>query len=332
MIAAASWPRPIFSAETGTQLTVTILPIVACLDGLDNDGDGKTDFPADPGCVSDLDNSETDPPPPSSGGNSGGGGGGGGGFFSPPPQSPTLLPTVVKLTGRAYPKSTITVLKDAQVAATTIAGDDARFTVALTNLSSGNYILSVYAEDGQGNRSSLFTFPIGATAGATTEVGGIFLPPTISLDKLTVKRGDNLTIFGKSAPESEITVTINSAQEIFAKTTADQSGVYSYTLDTAPLDYGNHLAKTKAAQSGAISAYSAAAAFTVGTITTPRPAALANRKLRGDINNDNRVNLVDFSILAYWYKRPRPRTSVDLNGDSRVDLKDFSILAFNWTG
>ena len=35
-----------------------------CNDGVDNDGDGKTDYPTDPGCVSILDNDETDPPPP----------------------------------------------------------------------------------------------------------------------------------------------------------------------------------------------------------------------------------------------------------------------------
>jgi len=35
-----------------------------CSDGLDNDGDGKTDHPADPGCSSPADDSELDEPPP----------------------------------------------------------------------------------------------------------------------------------------------------------------------------------------------------------------------------------------------------------------------------
>ena len=33
-----------------------------CSDGLDNDNDGKIDYPADPGCSSSTDNDETDPP------------------------------------------------------------------------------------------------------------------------------------------------------------------------------------------------------------------------------------------------------------------------------
>ena len=35
----------------------------ACLDGIDNDADGKIDFPADPGCTSETDSDETDPSP-----------------------------------------------------------------------------------------------------------------------------------------------------------------------------------------------------------------------------------------------------------------------------
>ena len=36
-------------------------PKPICSDGIDNDGDGKTDYPSDPGCTSATDTSETDP-------------------------------------------------------------------------------------------------------------------------------------------------------------------------------------------------------------------------------------------------------------------------------
>ena len=35
-----------------------------CGDAIDNDGDGLTDYPDDPGCLDATDNDETDPPPP----------------------------------------------------------------------------------------------------------------------------------------------------------------------------------------------------------------------------------------------------------------------------
>ena len=38
--------------------------VFTCLDGVDNDGDGFTDYPADLGCSSPQDNTEEDPPPP----------------------------------------------------------------------------------------------------------------------------------------------------------------------------------------------------------------------------------------------------------------------------
>jgi hypothetical protein len=49
------------------------------------------------------------------------------------------------------------------------------------------------------------------------------------------------------------------------------------------------------------------------------------------------VNLVDFSIAAYWYKRPlsadfKVKEAAKLNGDGKIDLVDFSIMAYYWTG
>ncbi len=47
----------------GSQTRLTVLASPACNDGLDNDGDGKIDYPADPGCMNFVDASEVDPPP-----------------------------------------------------------------------------------------------------------------------------------------------------------------------------------------------------------------------------------------------------------------------------
>jgi len=261
------------------------------------------------------------PSTPSSGG---GGGGGGAAIISAPS-------TAVVFTGRAYPKSAVTLLKDAQVAASTIAGIDSNFSIALSNLSAGNYIFSIYSEDKDGVRSSLFTFSVSVTAGVTTNVGGIFIAPSIAVDKSEVKRGDNIAVFGQSANKSEITIMISSDEDFFLKTNADNNGVYLANFDTSPLDYGSHSAKSKAAVAGAISSFSSAAGFTVGAknVAYIRPV---KKVLKGEINGDGRVNLVDFSIVAYWYKRPSPPLKVDLNGDGKVDLIDFSIMAYYWTG
>ena len=174
------------------------------------------------------------------------------------------------------------------------------------------------------------------SCGATTNVRGIFIAPTIAVDKTEVKRGDNISIFGQSAPVSEITISINSAEEIFVKKMSDAGGVYLLNFDTSVLDMGQHLAKSKAAVDGEISSFSKTASFLVGTksVTAAPPAKCPGK---ADLNNDCKVNLVDFSIAAYWYKRPlsavfKATEKAKLNGDGKVDLTDFSIMAYYWTG
>jgi len=254
----------------------------------------------------------------------GGGGGGGGGGYTPPSE------TKVIFTGRAYPKSTVTLLKDAQIVATTIAGSDANFQISLTNISAGSYIFSVYSEDDKGNRSSLLTFPLSVTSGVTTNVSGIFISPTIDVDKSEIKKGELVKIFGQAIPNSDVTVIINSEEEIYGKTKADKIGAYLYNLDTVQLDTGDHLAKSRATLEEEISPLSKAVSFKVGTKTVLKETIKIPEK--GDLNGDKRVNLIDFSITAYWYKRPSPPATVDLNGDGKVTLVDFSIMAYYWTG
>ena len=260
------------------------------------------------------------------GGSSGGGGPSGGG---PPPSN-----TGVNFSGRAYPNSTITLLQDAQVVASTVADANAMFQISLTGVSGGNYIYSVYSEDAAGNRSSLLSFPVSVTTGATTNITGIFISPTIDVSDSVVKQGDNIAIFGQSAPKSTITITVNSSAELFLEASSDPSGAYLYNLDTSQLEIGSHLAKSKAAVAGQISDFGQSVAFAVGTQTVAKKPGGSCGPI-GDLNCDGHVNLIDFSIMAYWYQRtPLTGTGLkaDLNKDGKVNLTDFSILASHWTG
>jgi len=247
---------------------------------------------------------------------------GGGGFISYAP-----IETNVRFEGRAYPLSKVTILKDGQIAITTIAGPDAKFDVTLTGLSSGNYMFAVYGEDRNAVRSSLFTFPVYITQGASTRISGIFIAPTIGVDKEEVAHGENITIFGQTVPDGNVTISVNSHQEIFKNTSAGKDGIYLLLFDTSVLEDGQHQAKAKAASQADISSFGKTVGFSVGAV----PAAAAKGS-KGDINNDGKVSLVDFSVAAYWYKRPSPPGSVDISGDGVVNLVDFSIMAYYWTG
>ena len=251
-------------------------------------------------------------------------GGGGGGSIAPA--------TAVTLSGLAYPKSTVIILKDAQIAATTVAGADATFQVSVNGLSSGNYTFSVYSKDNQGIRSCLLTFPITVVSGASSNISDIFIAPTIAVDKSQVKLGDNIAIFGQSVPNSEITIIVNSDKEISNKINTDKNGAYFYNLNTSAIDYGTHYAKSKAGINNLkFSSYSQAISFLVGTKNVVAEK-ITECPAKADLNNDCKVNLVDFSIAAYWYKRSSPPASIDINGDKKIDLIDFSIMAYYWTG
>ena len=260
---------------------------------------------------------------------SGGGGGGGGGGSS-------NSDARVVFTGRAYPLSQVTLLKDGQVAVTSVAGPDARFSITLRDLSAGVYTFSLYSSDSAGRRSSLFTVTQTLSAGATTEIGGILLAPTIAVDKQEVKRGENLAIFGQSVASSTVTIAVNSAHEIFEQTPADAQGVYLYNLDSARLEMGGHATKAKTTVVNEISPFGQSVGFKVGTKTVLAGGPVTC-PLKGDLNDDCSVNLIDFSIAAFWYQRPLtaaflPRDKEKLSGDGKVDLVDFSIMAFYWTG
>lgn len=56
--------------------------------------------------------------------------------------------------------------------------------------------------------------------------------------------------------------------------------------------------------------------------------------INADLNRDGRVNLVDFSILLFWWASDGGDSDppADINLDGTVSLTDFSIMLFNWTG
>ncbi|MCX6743662.1 MAG: MopE-related protein [Candidatus Parcubacteria bacterium] len=70
VVSLVSW-QSLTNQPKSSQLTTYVSNwnayVSQCSDGLDNDGDGLIDFPADPGCLSPADDDETDPssPPPS---------------------------------------------------------------------------------------------------------------------------------------------------------------------------------------------------------------------------------------------------------------------------
>ncbi len=265
--------------------------------------------------------SSTPTPPPS-----GGGGEGSGTIMAQPSTS------IVTFSGSAYPGSEVTILRDAVVAATTHVGEDAKFSIAIGGLSGGTYLFSVYAKDSDGNRSSMATVPISVTSGVNLNESGIFLAPTIEVNKSEVKRGDPIRVFGQTTPNGTVTISVHSNKELFFQTPSDKNGVYSYSFLTTPLKVGQHTTNVRGSANGEISRTSSSVLFAVGTQNIKKTSTTPHGLFLGDINHDSKVNLIDFSIESFWYHKPNPPALYDLNGDGIVNIVDFSIMASNWTG
>ena len=99
-------------------------------------------------------------------------------------------------------------------------------------------------------------------------------------------------------------------------------------FDTAPLseeEFHSAKAQFRTVSEGNIisSAFSQTLSFYVGVKGE-------GRAFVADLNQDKKVNLVDFSILLFYWGTATPLA--DLNQDKKVNLTDVSILLFYWTG
>ncbi|MDO8530142.1 MAG: hypothetical protein Q7S10_01935 [bacterium] len=235
----------------------------------------------------------------------------------------------VVFSGKAYPGATVVLLKDAQIAATVTANQNADFTIEAGRLSAADYIFSLYAKDSTGKSSRLIVIPV-AAGGGTTTINNILIPPTISGAKKQVAKGEPLDIFGQSIPNASILIAIKKPTgEFSVNTVSDAGGNYRHALDTSLLGFGEYQA-TAEASFGNIASISSAIRFIVGDETILEdPSACP---LKGDLNEDCAVNLIDFSILIYWFDFTTVPEKVDLNGDKKADLVDFSVMAYYWTG
>lgn len=280
-----------------------------------------------PSCLYDTSDCEIIIPPPS------GGGGGGGGSW---PIIPPVTQTTLIFSGFAYPSSQIILLKDGQQATSTVAGNDGSYKITLSGLSGGHYIFALYAKDSTGRLSSPLSFSFNLVTGTMTEVKNAVLPPTLDTDKTEVKKGDSITFFGQSVPNSEVHIKISGDKTIVLKTIADITGRYSVVLNTSVLEMGQeYTAEAMAFYLMYQTIDSNEVKFKIGEETIEKK--LEKEWKCGDLNEDWLVNLVDFSIAAFWYKKPlnetiRMKERQVLNGDGVIDIADFSIMAYCWTG
>jgi hypothetical protein len=277
----------------------------------------------------------------SGGGGSGGGGGGGGrgddsgdtagGGFEVDDAPYRSGDARVIISGYAYANANIAVLVDGKIAKTARANGSGVYSVTLDAIARGAYTFGVYGEGADKVRSSTFSTSFTVTGGRTSELSNIHVVPSIKVTPDPVNPGETLTVSGYALPNSTVTLQngkakMKSSSESTA--TADGSGKWSTTLNTANFVKGTYQIRAKSVQtSGVGTGYSNYTFYGVGE-------KAETGTLSADLNRDGKINLIDFSILLFWWNTNGGDSNppADINRDGRVTLTDFSILLFNWTG
>ena len=260
-------------------------------------------------------------PAGSGGGGSRGGGGSSGG------SSTDLGDTEIRVDGQAYPNRTVSVLLDGDSVGSVKADSSGDFELSL-EAEPGPATLGFYSTDAFGTRSITYTTTFDVTQGAVTNVSNVLLPPTIKVSDAEIDPGAVVTISGQAPPNKKVEIFLNDNK--IDETDSTSQGDWSIAYDTTSLAAAEYTLKARYVTGSSIlttdSSFSTALALYVGVDgQVPTPS---------DLNRDGFVNLIDFSILIFWWGTNGGDSNppADINGNGNVGLEDFSILLFNWTG
>nr|MBP9822553.1 hypothetical protein [Candidatus Paceibacterota bacterium] len=237
--------------------------------------------------------------------------------------TPTGAGTVI-LSGTSYPQSTVTIYNNGSSVASIQAGANAKFQTTISNVPAGSNTISLSSQDPNGRKSLTISFIVNVTVDTTVSLTDVLLPPTIDISSAQLAKGDTIRIFGQAQPISEVNVHVFS-DEIINKVVADSDGAYTLSFNTKPLVEDTHTTKARAMLSTIVSPFSQTLQFILGKGSISKTS---------DLSHDGKTNIVDFSILLYWWNTSNSKGLgvADLNHDSKVNIVDFSILLFQWTG
>lgn len=255
------------------------------------------------------------------GGSSGGGSGGGG-------SNTELGDTIINISGRGYPGSTINFILDTESIGSVRADRDGDFEFSAEG-DPGTATVGIWSTDDTGTRSITLNSTFDVTQGAITNLSGIIVPPTVRVDEQNVNPGDFVTVSGQSVADATVELHVDNSDSVEVIST-DENGDWSYILDTGTLSIAEHILRARAITGNppltTESTFSTSLQLFVGVdgvATQP-----------SDLNRDTFINLIDFSILIFWWQTNGGDSDppADINQNGNVGLEDFSILLFNWTG
>ncbi len=304
-------------ATADTNFSITILPGYECYDGQDNDGDGDTDYPADTECSGYTDDSEAPEAVPPIATDRGGSG-------------RRRDTGEVLVSGWAAPREELAIYLDGEAVHEMPAGVDGSFSVRLTTVPVGSYAVGVMPTD-FARRVPMYAKTVEVVDGEVAEAM-ILVPAIVEVSAVQVDRGGLLTVQGYAAPGALADFWVDGVFMPHLSMEVGTNGAFAVALESSDLAVGEHTIQVAISLNGLTSGLSIAKEVIVSEGIIEIPTAC-----NADVNDDGSVNLVDFVALRAWFRLPltdeaKAIESRCFNGDQTVDMIDFSILTYYWTG
>lgn len=296
---------------TNSNFSIKIIKLNQCMDNRDNDGDGKIDFPEDLDCTSPQDDNED--------------------FHS----NNSITSSMINITGKTIPNSQIKIFKDGNVLIYTKSDNNGDFSQDIYGFFHGNYSFGLSTKAKDDSTTDIINFNVELKPGNYVSVSTIFVAPTIKInDKNNTK--DNISIEGYGLANSKVEINLFSQKEKQEKQKilidTDKNGYYKYLLNIQNLIEGEYKIFSKNIFEDEFVGVSKNSYILIEkNVDENFNTEIYKNKIRCDLNDDHKVNLIDFSILLFYWLRS-DYIEGDFNLDNIVDIKDFSIMAYNWTG
>jgi hypothetical protein len=236
----------------------------------------------------------------------------------------------MEIGGYTSPFSYIIFNEDLITIGTTVAGPMGSFRKIFTGIPPGTHSVSFYGIDSEDRNTSTVLVDVETLIYERTVLNNQLLSPTIQVDDVAIQSGDPIYATGSAYPNTTINLFTDSPLRSYA-TTADANGDWTYSVtNTSSYAPGDYRIYALAQTSGGIqSIFSPTILFTIGSTSGSGGSSSACGDIsNGDLNCDGSFNLIDFSILMYYWGTNE--AAADINSDSYVNLIDFSILMFNW--
>ena len=231
----------------------------------------------------------------------------------------SVRPSTANFSGKAYPGAEVSLLEkiyeqNVVLRQGTLVADNGEFRLWGIPTGYHAYGLLVKDKDGRSAPTKLFNREF---INDSFAIQDILISPTIDLTPSLIAPGDTTTVMGYAWPGNRVSIELDNKQNF--ETIAGQNGWYALVLSGIQFSMGRHSLRARQTDTatGQVSDFSPTRNLTVSSIV-----------VKADLNNDDRVNIKDWSIfLANWSQAtPTARQLIDLNADGRVNVSDMSIF------